>query len=93
MIKYLENIYDLKLEGDYYANYFEIDFDHLIELIGNGFKTVNKLFINLDLSLLFRKYNELYKIQSKDGDCEKITKEIMDMLPEIRDNFFLLLKQ
>lgn len=79
------------MEGDDYAHSL-VGFDRLIEIIGIGFENVNKLLKELRLSYLFNKYNELYKIKSMDGDSQKITDEIKGILPEIRDNFFLKLK-
>ena len=46
----------------------------------------------LDLPKLFNKYNELYKKKSKEEDLQKITKEIKELLPELKDIIFIKLK-
>jgi hypothetical protein len=48
----------------------------------------------LDLTLLLRKYNEFYKLNSE-ADISKINNiknEIMNMLPDKRDNFLQLIR-
>ena len=88
---YIEKIYSLKLEGDDYAHPL-IGINDLINLIGYGFENVNKLLKELDLSELFKKYNELYRKKSMEEDLKKITEEIQKLLPELRDTFFLKLR-
>ena len=90
-VNYLNKIYNLKLEGDDYAHPL-VGIDTLIELIGYGFENVNKILKELDLKKLFDKYNVLYKKQSREEDLGKITDEIMELLPELRDNFLRKLK-
>ena len=46
----------------------------------------------LDLPKLFNKYNELYKKKCKVEDLQKITKEIKELLPELKDIIFIKLK-
>ena len=88
---YIEKIYSLKLEGDDYAHPL-IGINDLINLIGYGFENVNKLLKELNLSELFKKYNELYRKKSMEEDLKKITEEIQELLPELRDTFFLKLR-
>jgi len=90
-VNYLNKIYNLKLEGDDYAHPL-VGIDTLIELIGYGFENVNKILKELDLKKLFDKYNVLYKKQSREEDLGKITDEIMELLPELRDDFLRKLK-
>lgn len=90
-VNYLNKIYNLKLEGDDYAHPLA-RIDTLIELIGYGFENVNKILKELDLKKLFDKYNVLYKKQSREEDLGNITDEIMELLPELRDNFLRKLK-
>ena len=89
---YLNKIYDLKLEGDDFAHPL-VEIDTLIGLIGYGFENVNKILKELNLSNLFNKYNQLYKKKSREEDLQKITKEIMELLPELKDIFFEKLKK
>ena len=49
---------------------------------------MNKILKELNLSKLFNKYNELYKKE----DLQKITKEIKELLPELKDIIFIKLK-
>ena len=90
-VNYLNKIYNLKLEGDDYAHPL-VGIDTLIELIGYGFENVNKILKELDLKKLFDKFNVLYKKQSREEDLGNITDEIMELLPELRDNFLRKLK-
>ena len=90
-VNYLNKIYNLKLEGDDYAHPL-VGIDTLIELIGYGFENVNKILKELDLKKLFDKFNVLYKKQSREEDLGKITDEIMELLPELRDDFLRKLK-
>ena len=92
IIRYLNKIYDLKLEGDDFAHP-EVNFDILIGLIGMGYENVNNLLKKLDLTVLFQRYNELYRLKSNGADIQNITYQIQFMLPEIRDNFLILIKE
>ena len=93
LIGYLEIIYNKKLEGDEYAHPL-VDFQILNGLIGFGYENVINIFQKLDLTLLLRKYNEFYKLNSE-ADISKINNiknEIMNMLPDKRDNFLQLIR-
>ena len=93
LIRYLEVIYNKKLEGDEYAHPL-VDFQILNGLIGYGYENVINIFKKLDLTLLLRKYNEFYKLNSE-ADISKINNiknEIMNMLPDKRDNFLQLIR-
>ena len=74
LVRYLEKIYDLKIERDYFAH-FEMELDRLIELIGFRFKNVNKLLKNLDLSLLFKKYKNYIKLKVEKVIVRKLLKK------------------
>lgn len=93
LIGYLEIIYNKKLEGDEYAHPL-VDFQILNGLIGFGYENVINIFQKLDLTLLLRKYNEFYKLNSE-ADISKINNiknEIMNILPDKRDNFLQLIR-
>lgn len=90
-IAYLDKIYDIKMEGDIYAHPI-VDLNLLIKLIGSGFENINLLLSKLQLNQLFGKYNQYYKLKSKNENADKIEMEIVDMLPEKADNFWQLIR-
>ena len=91
LIEYLDKIYNYKLEGDDYAHPFA-DLGHLIKLIGIGYENLNNLLMKLDLSVLFNRYNEYYKLKSRDEDVGGVVKEIQVLLIEKRDNYYQLFR-
>ena len=91
LIRYLNKIYEKKIEGDGYAHPL-LEFSVLNSLLGIGYENIINLFKKLNLSLLFKKYNEYYELKAKEKDTKNITDEIMYILPEIRDNFLQLIR-
>ena len=91
LIRYLNEIYGKKLEGDFYAHPL-LEFSVLNSLLGIGYENIINLFKNLDLNLLFKKYNEYYELKAIEKDTNKIIDEIKYMLPEMRDNFLQLIR-
>ena len=79
------------MEGDIYAHPI-VDLNLLIKLIGSGFENINLLLSKLQLNQLFGKYNQYYKLKSKNENADKIEMEIVDMLPEKADNFWQLIR-
>ena len=92
LIGYLNTIYNLKSNGDEYAHPF-VEFDILINIVGKGYENITNLLKRLDLSLLFKKYNELYKLKKKEANIDEIVKEIEIILFNKKDNFFQLFRE
>ena len=92
LVLYLNTIYTLKTEGDEFAHP-SIEFDFFITIVGAGYEHLINLIKKLDLFLLFNKYNELYKLQKKEGNTDKILKEIKIILIEKKDNFLQLFRE
>ena len=90
LTKFVEKIYNLKIEGDDYAH-LPVELNCLFNLIGDGFEKVKDLLQKLDLSSLLNKYNDLYKQKSRDNDYSKIKKEIDSLLPSMKNTFILLI--
>ena len=91
LVEYLNAIYNLKIEGDDFAHPLA-EFDLLISLVGHGYENIINLLNQLELTLLFKKYNELYKLRIKDGNTDKIMEEIELVLSEKKDNFLQLFR-
>ena len=92
LIGFINKIYEIKIEGDDCAD-SPFDITCFFDLIGNGYEIVKNLLIKLDLSSLLGKFNELYKQKSTEKDISHIEKDIKELLPDKKDNFFLLIQK
>ena len=90
LAEFIEKIYNAKIEGDDYAH-LPVELNCLFNLIGDGFEKVKDLLRRLDLSSLLNKYNDLYRLKSREKDYSEIKKEIDLLLPSIKNTFILLI--